>query len=284
MNPRVSIIYLTKNGGANFRQSLESVFHQNVNFPFEVIAIDSGSIDSTLEISADYDVRVEHIAPDAFNFGLTRDYGFSLARGRILVTLSQDAVPANSDWLQNLCKPFQDPTIAAVQGREIPWSEREIFFWDKIGVFHLVRVSKRWAKLHQGLGLSFVNCAVRRSVWEKNRLGRVEMSEDKVFQKMLAEQKHRIVNAREARVWHSHNYDLKSLVKRCKNEGLGWENANMGYSRIDMLLDMFHPAILLILVYGLLTFQIRSPSEFLFPWIRPFYLYKGNHYTGSYII
>jgi len=283
MTPKVSIIYLTRNGGPLLRQSLESVFRQKVDFPFEVIAVDSGSTDSTFEDIAELPVRVERIAADAFNFGLTRDYGFSLGEGEILVTISQDAVPVGDDWLELLCRPFSDPTIAAVQGREIPWPGRDVFFWHKIGLFNFTREAIGWRRSHHDVGLSFVNCAVRRSVWEANRIGRVEMSEDKVFQKMLTGQEFRIVKVREAKVWHSHQYDRQDLEKRCKNEGMGWRNVGVSYSRINMFMDMLHPLIFLALAYGLVTLQIRTSAELLFPWIRPRCIYEGNHSTDKYI-
>jgi len=281
--PYVSVIFLTKNGGSLFRESLLAVLSQKTDFAFEVVAVDSGSTDGTLELLKEQPVKLHTIPPESFNFGTTRDLGFSLGQGEILIALSQDAVPDGNNWLQLLCKPFNDPVVAAVQGKEKPWPDRNVSFWNKIGLFNFTREAKRWRKSHQGVGLSFVNCAVRRSVWEANHLGRVEMSEDKVFQKMLAAHGHRIVRAPEAKVWHSHQYDRRSLGKRCMNEGLGWRQVGVNYSRLEMLLDMFHPLIWLVLVYGLLALQIRTSAEFLFPWIRPFCLHEGNHSTDKYL-
>lgn len=282
-SPYASVIFLTRNGGSLFRQALQAVLAQETSFPFEVVAVDSGSSDDTLENLERHPVRLQSIPPDSFNFGATRDLGFSLGTGEILVTLSQDAVPYGNDWLENLCRPFSDPGIAAVQGKEIPWPGREIFFWHRIGLFNFTRETTGWRKTHQGVGLSFVNCAVRRSVWDANRIGRVDMSEDKVFQKMLAKQGHRIVKRRDAVVWHSHQYDRESLAKRCKNEGMGWRNVGVNYSRASMIMDLFHPLILLALVYGMTTLQIRNSAELLFPWIRPLCIYEGNHSTDRYI-
>jgi len=282
-SPFASVVFLTRNGGSLFQESLSAVFAQKTDFSFEVVVVDSGSTDGTVEFLREQPIRFHQIPPDSFNFGLTRDYGFSLGKGKVLITLSQDAVPATVDWLQTLCMPFNDPEVAVVQGREVPWPGRNGFFWERIPVFHLTRLSKRWSKMHQGFGLSFVNCAVRKSIWAANRMGRIEMSEDKVFQKSLGQGSHRIVFARDAKVWHSHQYDFRSLVKRCKNEGLGWKNVGMNYSCVDMLLDMFHPRIGLVWIFGLLTLQLKTPAEFLFPLIRPFSLYKGNHSTSKYI-
>ena len=283
MIPKVSIVFLTKNGGDLFRQALQSVFRQEVDFLFEVIAIDSGSTDGTIRTLEDFNVRIERIPASEFNFGLTRDYGFSLGKGEILVTLSQDAVPAGTDWLSRICAPFADPEVTVVQGQEVPPPDRDLFFWDKIRLFYFTREAKKWNRIYQGLGLSFVNCAIRRSVWAENRLGRVEMSEDKIFQKRLFEKGCRMSYEAEAKVWHSHQYDLNTLKKRCKNEGLGWNLAGINYSRRDMLLDMINPLIGLVFMYGLTTLQLRTSAELLFPWVRPICLYEGNNATKDYL-
>jgi rhamnosyltransferase len=283
MPPKVSIVYLTKNGGENFRDSLNSVFEQEVDFTYEVIAVDSGSSDGTLEILAGHAVRVERIPSGEFNFGLSRDFGFSLGHGEILVSLSQDAVPSDKNWLQRLCAPLANSEVAAVQGEEIPPRNRKPFYWDRMRLFNFTRETIRWMRVHDGIGMSFVNCAVRRSVWAANRLGPIDMSEDKVFQKRISERGYKVVSARNATVFHAHMYDLRALAKRCENEGLGWRQAGCSYSLYDMLLDLFNPLILMVLLYGMITVQIRRCSELLFPWIRPVFVFRGNHLTTRYI-
>lgn len=280
---KTSIVYLTKNGGAVFRESLEAVFSQEAPFEFEVIAVDSGSTDGTLEILKERPVRVHSIKPEEFNFGLTRDYGFSLARGGIVIAMSQDAVPAGRSWLKDLVAPFDDPSVAAVQGvEEIP-PGADVFYWHKARLFYYTRECTGWIRRHGGIGLSFVCCAVRRSVWEENRLGAVEMSEDKVFQKKLREKRKRIIMQGKAAVFHSHQYGIVELARRCENEGLGWRNVGQGYSAVDMVRDFFNFGVMLGYLRGLVRCEIRKPAEFLFPFIRPVFIFRGNHFTKRYV-
>ncbi|MBZ0219963.1 MAG: glycosyltransferase [Candidatus Methylomirabilis sp.] len=282
MGVKASIIYLTRNGGAVFRESLESVLSQEAPFEFEVIAVDSGSTDGTLEAMRARPVMVHSIKPDEFNFGLTRDYGFSLAKGEIVVTLSQDAVPVGKSWLKDIVAPFDDPSVAAVQARErLPVADA--FYWLKAGLFYYTRECKGWIRKHGGIGLSFVCCAVRRSVWDANRLGQVEMSEDKVFQKKLREKGERIIMQEKAAVFHSHQYGIVELAKRCENEGLGWRNVGQAYSFGDMVLDFFNFGMMLGYLRGLMRLEMRRPAEFLFPLIRPVFIFKGNHFTKRYV-
>jgi glycosyltransferase involved in cell wall biosynthesis len=51
MNPEVSIILLMKNEADFLDETLRSVFAQKTDRPFEVIAVDSGSRDRTVEIA-----------------------------------------------------------------------------------------------------------------------------------------------------------------------------------------------------------------------------------------
>jgi rhamnosyltransferase len=283
-NPFVSIVYLTRNGGHVFEKSLAAVFSQKVNFDFEVIVVDSESTDGTLEVLERYPIRVYKVTRDEFNFGLTRDYGFSLAKGVELVAISQDAVPVGPDWLKNMISPFANSSIMVVQGMEIVPADQNIFFWEKYRLFYYTRESRRWLKSNNNIGLSFTCCAIRRMAWQENPLGWAEMSEDKLFQRRISAKGYNIFLQREAKYYHAHMYnDISSLAKRCENEGLGWRIAGQRYSFPDLIMDIINPLMLAVLVYGLLTLQIRHWSELLFPLIRPTFVFKGNNFTKQYV-
>ena len=46
----VSIVIPTKNGGDRLKEVLEAVFSQKTEYKYEVICVDSGSTDNTLNI------------------------------------------------------------------------------------------------------------------------------------------------------------------------------------------------------------------------------------------
>ena len=283
MKAKASIIFLTKNGGSLFIDSLNSVLSQIVNFVYEVIVVDSGSTDETMDLVKCKPVKYYTIRPEDFNFGATRDYGFSLAEGEIVIAISQDAVPADNGWLQNLIDRFVDESVSVVQGADVLPYDRQLFFWDKAGLFYFTRECQRWSKQYNGIGISFTCCAIRRSVWEKNRLGRVPMSEDKIFQRNIVTKGHKIVFAENARCYHSHMYSLSSLRKRCENEGLGWRIAGNYYSFVDMVRDLCNLRVLTSWLYGLKSGQIRSVAELLFPLVRPVCVFKGNKLTKNFV-
>src|SRR6266508_3231855 len=90
--PFVSVIILTRNGMPLVECCLHSVLDQETSWPFEVIVIDSGSTDGTLELVKSLPVELIRIKPEEFNHGRTRNLGASQAKGEFVIFLVQDAV------------------------------------------------------------------------------------------------------------------------------------------------------------------------------------------------
>ena len=123
----VSIIIPTKNGGAVFEEVLWGIRGQKFAGEVELVVVDSGSTDGTVKKAAEYGARVLEIPPGEFNHGLTRNYGIENSKGDFIVLMTQDAVPANEQWLKNLVDTFdKDERIAGVYARQIPRPDVDI--------------------------------------------------------------------------------------------------------------------------------------------------------------
>src|SRR5262245_38167539 len=118
---KVSIVIPTRNGADTLPTVLDALARQRLEVPFETLAIDSGSTDGTVALLRRHGVKVLDISSDAFDHGLTRNLGLSLATGDLVVLLVQDAVPASADWLSDLMAPFDvDPLLAGTFARQEP--------------------------------------------------------------------------------------------------------------------------------------------------------------------
>ena len=269
----VSIVVLSKNGGKLFRKSLDAIFRQKTLFDYELIVVDSGSTDATL----DFVKQLYLIKPESFLFGPTRDFGFSLSQGKYIVTISQDVIPAVSSWLSNLVAPLIEDRADLVQGKDILPKTGDIFFWEKQGLFYRSKIGQDFIRQYGGVGVSCTNMAIKRSVWEKIRFGDAPMNEDKEIQKRLVCKGYRIFFQPDALAFHGHQYSLGSLIKRCENEGMGWRMVGVKYSWKDMLEDIIRNRwFYAVLWSGIKRGDVTNAAEFLFPLIRPLYLYKGN--------
>jgi rhamnosyltransferase len=279
----ISITILVKNGGKLFEELIKKLYSQRIDHPYEVIIVDSGSSDDTLHFLSKYPVRLYKINTEEFSFGPTRDYAFQKAQGKYIVTLSQDVVPANDFWLEKLIQPLVEDKSDVVQGEVVVPADRNIFYWERKGLFYFTTEREGFSKRYSEIGLSCCNLAMKYEAWLNTGFGNAVMNEDKVIQKKLIEKGFRIVRATDAVAYHGHQYTLESLKKRCENEGLGWKSAGVSYDFSRMACDLVQKKwIYRLLLSGLIKREIKTVAEALFLFIRPIYLYRGNRFNKAY--
>lgn len=279
----VSVVIPTFNGGVVLERCLQAVRSQRTSRTIEIVCVDSGSPDADVETMRRFGAQVIPIDRRDFDHGLTRDLGARSSRGGVLVFLNQDAVPAGPDWMERLVTPLfagDRDRRAAVQGGQIEVPDRERrFYWHSAGErFYFTRESKRWIERYFGIGFSTANAAIRRDVWERHPFGRAPIMEDKKWQREVVEAGFAIAEAPDAVVYHTHNYSMRSLIRRCYSEGMGWRAVGELYSVRDLLADLWQPRMALDLWRGWRAGEVRSWAEALFPWLRPLTVFRGNRW------
>lgn len=121
----ISVIIPTYNAVKELEKLLASLRQQNI--PCETIVIDSSSTDGTLQVAKQYGASVKIIDKDAFDHGGTRTLAGKMARGDILIYMTQDALPVDSTSLEKLIEPLTDRTVGAVYGRQVPRPGASLF-------------------------------------------------------------------------------------------------------------------------------------------------------------
>jgi rhamnosyltransferase len=232
-----TIIVPTKNGAEDIGACLEAVYSQKGTGSFEVIVIDSGSTDNTLEIVGRYPVRLERIPPETFHHARTRNYAASLANGEVLVFLSQDAIPASDAWLAAFLSNFNEPAVGAVYGRQLPKTEsgleRRSAFAVMYGGARIVKMPMDGVDLgHKYYHFSNANSAIRRKVWEGTRFpDGLKVFEDVGIARRILDSGWSIVYEPEAAVYHSHDFPLDILFKRYFDIGVVYQRLGIWNDR-----------------------------------------------------
>lgn len=229
-SPSLSLILLTYNGGPTLARTLAAIFgqEQGVLPALEVVAIDSGSRDATLETLRQYPVTLHQISQREFGHGRTRNLGARLAQGEWLIYLSQDAVPAHARWLANLTRHLHDPQVAAAFSRQLPppgVGPIETYFLEQTYPPQAMRHDPLQAQAAgepsiRRIFFSNVSAAIKKSVWAKCPFPEnLVMSEDQAFARAALQAGYSLVYDPEAAVYHGHRYTLKQLFQRNFDSG-----------------------------------------------------------------
>jgi glycosyltransferase involved in cell wall biosynthesis len=118
---KVSIVIRSKNEERFIGAVLARVLEQEGADPYDVLVLDSGSQDRTLDIVRGFPVRLATMPPEQFTFGRALNHGVSLTSGDIVVFLSAHCVPRERTWLRALTAPLMsDVQVAATYGRQEP--------------------------------------------------------------------------------------------------------------------------------------------------------------------
>jgi len=105
---RISVIIPTKNEGDMLESCLKSIFSQSID-PLEVIIVDGGSTDNTLDIAKKFDVKV--IEEGKFSSPANaRNLGAENAEGEVLLIMDADVILQN-DCLKCALKTFEDKDV-----------------------------------------------------------------------------------------------------------------------------------------------------------------------------
>jgi len=112
----VSFIILTKNSEKYLDLCLNSIIRQKYD-PFEIIIVDGGSIDTTLQVINNFRKRFERItlvqAPGS-SIGYAREIGTKRSNGNICAYIDSDCELPSDSWLSSMIRGFDSPDIACV--------------------------------------------------------------------------------------------------------------------------------------------------------------------------
>jgi GT2 family glycosyltransferase len=110
-----SVIIRTLNEEAKLGEVLTALRAQTYQ-RFEVLVVDSGSTDRTVEIARAFSARVHSIPRESFTYGYALNYGCQRAAGEYLIALSGHTIPWFPGWLARLLDHLAAPDIAASTG------------------------------------------------------------------------------------------------------------------------------------------------------------------------
>jgi glycosyltransferase involved in cell wall biosynthesis len=279
-SPLISIVIRAYNEGQHISHLLTGIEKQSQK-DVEIIVIDSGSTDETVDIAAHHGARIVHIHPEEFTFGRSLNRGVAAARGRYIVIVSAHCYPVYPDWLEQITKPFADPQVAVSYGKqrggETNWYSEHQFFRK-----YFPDVSQ----LRQGHPYSHnANAAIRRSLWEQHSYNEnITGLEDLAWSSWAFEQGYAISYVAEAEVVHQHDETPAQVHNRYRREAVAMKQI-LPQSRFTLwhFLRLWLGNTLLDLIQALRERVWRQHwwSILWFRWMQYWGTFRGYNFSGE---
>jgi len=220
MEKGISLIIPTYNGGQIFLKCLEMIGHQDYAGQLQLIIVDSGSIDGTVESAKRAGALVKRIDKKQFHHATTRNEAVFWADFDTILFTVQDAVPCSNDWLADLEKSLCETGAAAVYTDQIPHDDATAYA--RLETESISRARGRKKKIQQiesldafnemsydaayrAIGLDNVCAMYRKELLVNIPFPNVDFAEDMAWAFKIMLLGHKILYNPDIKVKHSHN-------------------------------------------------------------------------------
>jgi len=273
-----SIIIRTFNEQKHVEELLDKIAEQEqLSADVEVIVVDSGSTDRTLEIAEKHTCRITHIAKEDFTFGRSLNDGCKFANGEILVFVSGHCIPVHGQWLDELIKPIVEGQADYTYGKQEGYGPTK--FSERC---HFEKWFPDYSKIPQkDFFCNNANAAIRRSTWEQYPFDE-ELTglEDMDLAKRIMANGQKLAYVSTASVYHIHEERWGQVKLRYEREAIALQQImpEVHFSLLDFL--RFYCAG----VFSDIAFALRNKVFFrntfsilMFRLMQFWGTYRGNH-------
>lgn len=221
MKLNISILIPTLNAGNIWPDVLDSIVNQQFLVKRKII-IDSGSSDDTVLLARQFGFEVVEIKKAEFNHGKTRQQAADLSNSAdICIFLTQDAILASADAIQNIVAVFDDPEVGMAYGRQLPHQNAKpletharLFNYPDEPVINSISDADK-------LGFKITFCSNSFAAYRYSALMEVGgfptdsiMGEDAIVAAKMIQAGYKKAYVANAAVYHSHSYTVSEEFKR----------------------------------------------------------------------
>jgi glycosyltransferase involved in cell wall biosynthesis len=208
----IGVVIRTLNEAELIGTCLETLARQQPGFDLDVLVVDSGSTDATIEIARSHGARIHEIAPDDFDYSTALNVGIERVEGELVLILSAHAIPTDEHWIARMIAPFDEPRVAGVSCRQVPWDSAP---WREVA--RLEREFSTDRRVYSGIGAQplFSNAAscIRRSVWDQAPFT-LPAAEDLEWAQRVTAAGRSVVYEAGTSVYHSHDETPREQARR----------------------------------------------------------------------
>lgn len=230
--PRVSVVLPTLNGAATLPALLSALARAGRRQPLEIVAIDSGSRDATVELLRAAGATVLDLGGRPFGHASARNRAAAAARGEVLLYVTQDVEPVGEMWLDVLLDALAPTGVAGVFGRQIPRgaSPEEAFMVTANYGAEPRTLTPADLGAPFGPGATWFSHAfgaAKRAVWEVVPIPEIVMSEDQAWARDVLRAGQSLRYVPEAAAYHGHRLSFARAFRRNFDSGSSLEQLGL---------------------------------------------------------
>lgn len=110
----ISILIRNKNESKALDKALKSISAQHFTVPFEIVVVDDGSTDDSIEIASKHGCKVVSL-DKAFTYGYAINFGIKHCQYDIILLLSSHNILLSNDFSEKLIEYFSNQKVAGVR-------------------------------------------------------------------------------------------------------------------------------------------------------------------------
>jgi rhamnosyltransferase len=157
--PRLSAVVRCRDEGQGIGPLIDGLRAQTLGNSIEIVVVDSGSRDGTLEEVRRRGIAPIEIPPEAFTYGRALNLGVQAARAAVCVAVSAHARPLDQEWAARMVAAFDDERVACAFGERVGPDLRPLTAPLLQDLAH--------AEAHPLWGYSNSSGGFRRELWER---------------------------------------------------------------------------------------------------------------------
>jgi len=222
----ISVVIPIFNGQRYLDEVLTAVSKeaQEAAIKLQIVVVDSGSSDGSLETAQRHSVELLQIDKKDFSHGRTRNLAAEICQGDLICFLTQDATPAPG-WLKAYLDAFQlSDRVGAAFGPHLarkdtsPMIARELSeFFKGFSADNSPSIQKAGDEPF----ISNVNACYRKTCFDEIKFRDLDYAEDQAFGRDLLARGYEKVYHPDAAVYHAHDYSPLRFIQRYFDEYRG---------------------------------------------------------------
>lgn len=227
---KFSLVIPVRNGGALYRQCLESIAAQSLK-PAEVLVFDTESDDGSVALAATIlkkiPLRTFSVARSQFDHGGTRNMALKTARYAWVLFMTQDAICADTEAFAHLLAAASAQNVVAAYGRQLAHTNASPLAATARGFNYGTERIEQDMSAAARLGIKTWFCSNSFCLWHKPTLEKnggfaekLILGEDMHAAARLIQAGGKVIYEPRAQVRHSHNYSALQEFGRYFDTGV----------------------------------------------------------------